>query len=262
MGEKSKQVREEPKIVYEDDWLAVLAKPPGWVVNRADSVKGETIQDWIEANIVKLRKTTEVLSEMEDTFVKRSGVAHRLDKDTSGVLLVAKTPQTLEALMNQFKKRTVKKEYVALVHGVVTPSSGSIRLPVGRSQKKRQAFTVKGGGKVSETDYLVEARYAMPENNQWQLEYPQGFSLLRLQPKTGRTHQIRVHMKHIRHPIVGDKTYLGKKRQNMDINWVHRHFLHAAEITFKHPEFDEVSYEVGLPKDLKQSLGYLEPNHG
>lgn len=236
------RILSEPQIVYQDNFLLVLNKPPGWIVNRAQTTKGrQTIQDWIEENfqfsIFNFREL-------------RSGIVHRLDKDTSGILLIAKTQKTFENLQAQFKKRQVKKEYRALVHGIL-PLSDKITAPLGRLPWARKKFGVLPGGRAAETKFK---RMGVFEKDGEKL------SLVRVFPKTGRTHQIRVHFRYLDYPLVADSTYGGRKRARNDQRWCPRIFLHAQKIGFFHHRSGKwQEYKVGLPKDLKDVLGLLKP---
>ncbi len=241
------------RILYQDGDLTVIDKPAGVTVNRADTVGEGTVQDWAEKKILNdkyrilnekinsVKKDNSVFSIQYSVFHSRSGIVHRLDKETSGCLIIAKTPAAFAELQRQFKDREVKKEYLALVHGKVEPSSGAIRVPLSRSRLDRQKFTVSSGGRMAETSYEVISYYSL-------LLTP--YSLLRLFPKTGRTHQIRVHLKYFGHPIVADAKY-GGKRAAADRPWCPRMFLHAAKITFIHPlSGKSLSIEAPLPADL------------
>lgn len=242
-----------PTIIYEDEWLLVLNKPAGWVVNRAESVHETTIQDWLETQYEFLYNLS--LDQHTKTFLDRSGIAHRLDKDTSGVLLAAKNPNTLTKVMDLFKKRRMTKHYVALVHGNVSPSAGFVRLPMARNIYNRHQFTVDPLGKTAHTDYLVMSGYAKPNA----ATHHNHYSLLQLAPKTGRTHQIRVHSKYIGHPLVSDALYTSKNQLAIDLTWCPRHFLHAATLAFVHPETERhVLFEAPLPDDLHLALKHLE----
>lgn len=154
-----------PKIIFEDKHLLVIDKPAGLVVNRAQTTTGPTLQDWLEA----------YLKLMDNGIGERAGIVHRLDKDTSGILLVAKTEPAFFELQRQFKERLVLKKYLALVHGEVKPSSGTIRAAISRSPFNRKKFGVFLGGREAETNYRVVKNIGR-------------FSLLELEPKTGRTH--------------------------------------------------------------------------
>lgn len=199
----------EPQIIYEDETVLVVNKPAGMVVNRAQTAKSDTLQDWVEAHV-------------HSRGVHRSGIVHRLDKETSGVMVIAKTPEALTALQQQFKTRQVTKTYVALVYGKLVPATGVIAVPIARSKQNREKFTVKAGGKSAETEYRVK-RY-----------YP-GYSLVELRPRTGRTHQIRIHLAYMGHPVVGDERYAGQKQSRADRLVEPRHRLEAVVLGFYHP---------------------------
>ncbi len=271
----------ELPILFEDEHVVVVMKPAGVVVNRSHTHQTDTVQDWMEKTYPQLFTTIDEVTEETQLFLDRSGIAHRLDKDTSGILLCAKTPQSLAQLFSQFKQRQIRKTYLALVHGKLIPSEGEINLPLGRDSKFRLRFAVREGGRESQTLYktlhffphfqidLFEKQKDRPEftsNLQGQsknfrraIKSYQGFSLVELHPLTGRTHQIRVHMSHLHHPLVGDQLYGGKRRQVLDMMWCPRHFLHAAELIFNHPISGEVvTVKSSLPKDLVEVLKYVE----
>jgi len=231
----------KPKVIHEDESLLILAKPAGTVVNRAKTTKGKTIQDWLE-DYLKLK---------DRGVGGRAGIVHRLDKETSGVLVVAKTERVFKKLQSQFKSRKVKKEYTALVHGKVEPVSGTIKVPVGRLPWNRERFGVLPGGRPAETDYKAIGYYQ--KNGEI-------YTLLSVWPKTGRTHQIRVHLRYLRQPIVSDLFYAGRKRARADRQWCPRLFLHAAKIIFEHPANKKrVEYSAKLPKELLACLRQLRP---
>jgi 23S rRNA pseudouridine1911/1915/1917 synthase len=243
----------ELKIIFEDEEILVLEKPAGMVVNRAESVKGKTVQDWVEEK----QKTVDGSQKTESSsdFVRRVGIVHRLDKETSGLLLIAKTPEAFENLQKQFKERRIEKRYLALVHGKVEPKEGEIRAPVGRLPWNRERFGVLAGGKEATTKYKVNGQWSMVNGRQ-----KEEFSFLELKPETGRTHQIRVHLKYWGHPIVADDKYAGRKRNRKDREWCPRLFLHAAFIAFSHPKTGK-RVEIAsssLPQDLKKALGKVK----
>ncbi len=241
---------EELVRLYEDSDLLIINKPPGMVVNNADSVVGSTVQDWVEKNYAIKNLEFEEENEESRVFLSRSGIAHRLDKDTSGCLVVAKNPATLKELLHQFKERKVIKTYLALVRGRMEPKEGSIRLPLARDPKDRKRFRVRPGGKMAETDYAVDGYYVDTTKST--------YTLVRLYPKTGRTHQLRVHLAHIKHPIVADVTY-GTKHAAKDRAWCARHFLHALHITVLHPKTRiTVRVEAPLSHDLELAMKQLE----
>jgi 23S rRNA pseudouridine1911/1915/1917 synthase len=238
----------EPKIIYEDDSLLVLEKPAGWIVNDATTTSNQpTIQNWLRRNFQFPISNDQLL---------RNGIVHRLDKETSGILLVAKTKEAFEKLQQEFKERKVEKTYTALVHGKVSPplgGDGIIEVPVGRLPWRRDRFGVLPGGRKAETRYRVISNIKFPITNE-------KFTLLELKPKTGRTHQIRIHLKYIGHPIVADDFYAGRKTARNDRKWCPRLFLHAGGIKFQHPETGEMmEFASELPPDLQKSLEQLNP---
>ncbi len=246
-----------PKIIYQDDYLLVLDKPPGLVVDTAETVKQETLEDILKRDF--------------NIQIVRGGIVHRLDKDTSGIILVAKTEKALENLQAQFKERITKKEYLALVHGLVT-ESGVVEGSIGRNPGNREKFIVLEEGKEAVTEYEPVERLQLtgerlqeifPDFNKIQMRKLEKqrygeFTLLRCKPKTGRTHQIRVHLKYINHPIVADEKYAGRKTYRLDKRWCPRMFLHAQKIGFEHPATGEwMELESSLPEDLKKVLNVL-----
>lgn len=238
----------EPKIIFEDDDLLVLDKPAGITVNKSDTTVGEeTVQDWVEKNCRKSEISDQ--KEKETDFYKRAGIVHRLDKETSGILLVAKNESSFTDLQSQFKERKVKKTYLALAHGKLPEEQGEIRVPVGRLPWNRKRFGVMAGGREAITKYRVIKSYTLNANL---------YTLLELYPETGRTHQIRVHLKHIGHPIFSDPLYAGRKTSRNDRKLLPRVFLHANKISFYHPRIkDVINFESKLPADLEKFLGEL-----
>lgn len=230
------------KILFENEDLLVLDKPAGITVNRSDTTKDEiTVQDFVEKNFSPSANDT------ESDFYKRNGIVHRIDKETSGILLVAKNPKAFENLQAQFKERNVAKTYIALVHGNVVSDNGEINVPVGRLPWNRKHFGVLAGGKESLTFYKVIERFNKP------------FTLLELNPKTGRTHQIRVHLKYFNHPIFSDPLYAGRKTARDDRKILDRVFLHAKNITFSDPKTGaQLQFESPLPYELTQALEYIK----
>jgi 23S rRNA pseudouridine1911/1915/1917 synthase len=239
----------------------------GWVVNRADSYTDLTIQDWMEKKYSVLSfqfsekdKEEGLYGSRKNIFLERGGVAHRLDKDTSGLLILAKTPTVLIEMMRQFREREVSKTYVALVHGKLAPDTGIIRLPMSRSDHDYTKFTVDADGRLSETHYQVIQHFpGLPKGmSEKKGKSYQGFTYLQLMPKTGRTHQIRVHMAALKHPIVGDTTYAGRKRIVLDKEWCPRQFLHAKTLEFVHPVTKVMmQLEAPLAPDLQTTLTFL-----
>ncbi len=244
-------------IIYQDADFMVIDKPAGLVSTPAESIVEKTVSD--------------ILQKEYGNTLDRGGVVHRLDKDTSGILLAAKTQVAFDALQDQFRERTVHKSYLALVHQFI-PAKGTVNGSIARNPENREKFTVLEGGKEAVTDYELVQKYQMSEEKMLELfpdfnsiqrrkmaktNYAQ-FSLVRAFPKTGRTHQIRVHLKHINYPIVGDEKYGGRKIVRLDHRWCQRQFLHAANISLLHQITKQpVEFESPLPSDLAQSLSCL-----
>ncbi len=219
-------------ILYEDDELIVVNKPAGMVVHPAQGNLEHTL-------VNALLHHTRHLSKSDNPA--RPGIVHRLDKDTSGVLVIAKNNKTHEFLARQFKKHTVHRVYFTFVDGVVQHDEGICEEPVGRAFLSRKKNMVRpSGGKHATTYYKVLKRF-------------KNETFLEIQPKTGRTHQIRVHMSHLGHPVLGDKLY------GSESAGIKRQALHAAELGFVHPKTqEEMFFKSPLPQDMKDLRTYLE----
>jgi|SRR5581483_6062033 23S rRNA pseudouridine1911/1915/1917 synthase len=217
-------------VLYEDDALLVINKPAGMVVHPAAGHAGGTL-----VNAVLGHAPDMVISNQE-----RPGIVHRLDRDTSGIVLVAKTDAALHELQKQFAARTIHKTYLALVVGDVRTPRGRIEAPIARDPRDRKRMAVATGEHTRDavTDFHVLAR-------------SEKYSLLKIQPQTGRTHQIRVHLAFLKHPVVGDATY-GKKKNELGLT---RQFLHAWRIEFAHPvNRNPMQFQAPLPPDLMTAL--------
>lgn len=237
-----------PKIIYQDDFLLVINKPTGLVVNRSQTARTNTLQDWLEKNFIGSSQTVEDKASQE--FLSRSGLVHRLDKDTSGLMVCAKDSKAFLALKQQFAKREVVKGYMALVHGLMTPKKGDIALPLARNPKNRFRHTVRLGGRQAKTFFQSDSYYSKDKEK---------FSLITVFPKTGRTHQIRVHFSFLKHGLVADPFYLSARQLNKDLSWCPRLFLHAFRLGFYHPVLSKkLDFSLDLPRDLKKALQKLE----
>jgi 23S rRNA pseudouridine1911/1915/1917 synthase len=215
------------KIVYEDKDLLVVDKPAGLPVHPAPGHPSHTLVNAVLGYLPGLA---------EDTESSRPGIVHRLDKDTSGLIIVAKNRPAHENLSDQFKSHSVAKSYIVLVKGKLEPESGVIEAAIGRDPRNRQRMAIVSRGREARTEYRV-------------LKYIGGYSLLEIRPETGRTHQIRVHLAAIGFPVVGDATY-GVSSPHLS-----RQFLHASRIGFRLPSTGRyVEFESPLPADLEQAL--------
>ncbi len=187
-------------ILYEDDDCIVIDKPSGVLTHSKGAFNQEaTVATFISSRITKQKG-------------ERAGIVHRLDRATSGVIICAKTPSSYEWLSKQFADRKTIKTYIAVIEGVMNPEEGIIDAPIGRNPKKPQSFRVHPSGKTAQTQYKT-------------INHNSNYSMLELQPKTGRTHQLRVHLKYLGHPIVGDSFYEGKPYERL--------LLHSKSLTIK-----------------------------
>jgi 23S rRNA pseudouridine1911/1915/1917 synthase len=262
-------------IIFEDNEYLVINKPAGVTVNRAETTKHEqTVQDWAEEYLhITFKESSSKFGEEgwnpEEDFYSRGGIVHRLDKETSGILILAKIPSAFVNLQEQFRERTVKKTYTALAHGIIAPNEGEINVPVGRLPWNRSKFGILPGGKESKTLYTVLNYYTssgaqrsreIDSSRQARTINPDDvLTLVELYPKSGRTHQIRVHLKYINHPIFSDFLYAGRKTARKDRTKLTRVFLHASKISFLKPSTGKnVSYEAPLAVELDHFLQSLK----
>jgi len=214
-------------IIYEDDDLLVVDKPAGLTVHPAPGHPSHTLLNAILSHFPHLADVSDSL---------RPGVVHRLDKDTSGVMMVAKNSAAQADLAEQFKTHSVTKAYLVLVKGRLTPENGVIEAAIGRDPRNRKRMAVVTEGREARTEYRV-------------IRYIGDYTLLEVRPETGRTHQIRVHLSAIGYPVVGDKVYGVKSA------YLSRQFMHASRLGFNLPSSGEyVEFESALPPDLEQAL--------
>ena len=217
------------RIVHEDASLLVIDKPAGLVVHPGAGQPDRTLMNALLAHAPAL------------AGVPRAGIVHRLDKDTSGLLVVAKSVEAQASLVRQLAERTMKRVYLALVQGD-PPASGTIDAPVGRDAKARTRMAVTHRGKPARTAYKVLERFGRA-------------ALVECRLETGRTHQIRVHFQHIRHPLIGDTVYRRGTRHGIAFP---RQALHAAELTLVHPaRGEEMTWRAAPPRDFKRLLEQL-----
>lgn len=243
------------RVVYEDDFLVVVDKPPGMVVHPAKGHRSGTLVNALQFHFDKLSTVS---------GDNRPGIVHRLDRDTSGLLLVVKEDRVHKALAAQFEERTIKKEYLAVVYGTPSRDRDYVTKPIGFHPTHREKMAIRtpeDGGKSAVTFYEVAERM-------------RGFSLLRVRLETGRTHQIRVHLAHVGHPIAADKLYSGRECVRIgdipgtdparaDEVILSRQGLHAHTLRFTHPETGaELQLEAPLPEDMRRSLEIMRGGGG
>jgi 23S rRNA pseudouridine1911/1915/1917 synthase len=222
------------KIYYEDSDVLVVNKPRGMVVHPAPGHMSGTLVNGLMFHCKDLSGINGVL---------RPGIVHRIDKDTSGLLMVAKNDMAHESLVNQLVAKTVTRKYKAIVHGVIPHDFGTVDAPLGRDTKDRQSMTVVDHGKHAVTHFHVIDRF-------------KDFTFVECQLETGRTHQIRVHMKYIGYPLAGDPKYGPKKTLDID-----GQALHAGVLGFNHPRTNEyLEFEAPLPEDFELLLSELRNN--
>jgi len=256
------------KIIYEDKDIIIIDKPANLTVHPVHSEQKNTLVNELLAYCPEIKNVGDPSTSSGHL---RPGIVHRLDKDTSGLIIIAKNNKSFEYLKNLFKERKIIKKYLALVYGKVKEDKGTITKSISLSRKdhkKRSALLDKNSRKAW-TEYRVIKRYPstssgykldsedklLPERS---VAKSKAFTLLEVYPKTGRTHQIRIHLKSIGHPIVGDKQYKFK-RQVCPKNLT-RQFLHAAYLKFKMSDGKIMEFKSELPTDLKNTLKEIQNN--
>lgn len=245
------------EVLYEDENFLAINKPSGISVHQTANNKEYSISDWVEENYPALIGVGENMSieyKGGQVEISRPGIVHRLDKDTSGVLLIAKNQESFIYLKRQFKKRAIEKTYRTFVYGSLkdpvaslrTGKRGVIDAPIGRSPKNIRMWTAgrgsRGEAKDAHTEYTVIKRFQVKD---------EPFSYLEVYPKSGRTHQIRVHLRYINHPVVSDPLYSNNYPQALDFV---RTALHASKIYFKDRNGKEIEIEAPMPEDFKNTI--------
>ena len=244
-------------IVFEDTFIAVINKPAGMVVHPGAGISSGTLANalafhfGLENKELKFEANLDEQSKIQN-LKSKIGIVHRLDKDTSGLIVVAKTEDIHEKLSEQFRNREVFKSYIALVHGEIWDASGKIDAPIAREKHNRTKMGIRAHGRNALSLWKVKKRF-------------EKYTLLEVEIKTGRTHQIRVHLASINHPVVGDETYnAGRDKTVADLEirqaiaHLNRFFLHAEKLGFTHPETGEfLKFTAPLPPELTEFLELL-----
>ncbi|MDD5431269.1 MAG: RluA family pseudouridine synthase [Candidatus Pacebacteria bacterium] len=228
---------ESPQVIYENKDFLILNKPAGLLVHPAPGKEQEnSLVDWLLKNYPEVWK-------VGDEPATRPGIVHRLDKDTSGIILIPRNQKTFEYFKDLFQSHKIKKTYLALVVGNMKQESGIINQPIGIKDgtMKRSAYSSKMQ-KPAVTEYKVVKRVNIGKKE---------FTLLEVSPRTGRTHQIRVHLNFIGYPVVGDKLYGGSRTK---LKGLSRQFLHAWTLEFTAPDGNRMKFEADLPPELKSFL--------
>ena len=233
-------------IVYEDEQLAVINKSAGMVVHPGAGIASGTLANAVAFHFYKNKRLSTLDSRLSTHW--RVGIVHRLDKDTSGLIVVAKDEKTLEKLAEQFRERTIYKSYIALVHGELEENKGEIDQPIAREKHNRTKMAVRRHGRRALSLWRVRERF-------------EKFTLLNVEIKTGRTHQIRVHLAYINYPVVGDETYNAGRDKTINdveireaVGSLNRFFLHAARLSFTHPATGEKMSFTAPPADELNDL--------
>jgi 23S rRNA pseudouridine1911/1915/1917 synthase len=249
------------EILFENDEYLVINKPSGLVVHADGKTPEPTVVDWIREHYPSIKGVGEnmVIQDKEgnEITIERPGIVHRIDRDTSGCLVIAKNENSFQYLKQQFQEHQVQKSYLALVYGNIKQDSGSIDAPIG---KNRGDFRMKDAGphargtlREAHTDYRVIERYENLKKFDKQRQTPK-YTFVELYPKTGRTHQIRVHLKHFQYPIVSDSLYAGKRKPELGLT---RTALHSSKISFTDSKGNPINVQAPLAEDIKQALELL-----
>lgn len=238
-------MKNKPTVIFEDADMLVIDKPAGLLVHAGPHSHEPTVAEWFLARNPEAKGVGELQFFADGSPIERSGVVHRLDKETSGVLVLAKNQYAYEHLKTEFHDRNAQKEYRAVVVGFMKEIAGRIEKPIGRSRSDARKRTAERGAAGVLRDAVTE----------WKLiTQNSAFAYLRIFPKTGRTHQIRVHLKSITHPIVGDKLYAGKAGKRNPVLPHAPLMLHAYAITLTIPSGGQKTFTAPLPPAFESVL--------
>lgn len=237
---------EEPTILYEDKDVLAINKPAGLLVHGDGRTSEPTLTDWILKKYPEIKEVGEPTKDLKGEIIYRPGIVHRLDRDTSGVILIAKSQKSFESLKAQFQSHKIKKIYLAFVYGEMKVTEGVIDRPIGRSNKDFRMWSAQRGARgelrEAETHYRV-------------LDKGKGYTFLEISPRTGRTHQIRVHFKAISYPLVADPIYSPKMENDLGFK---RLALHSLEVTFLDLKGKSHTVVGPYPKDFSEAVSILQ----
>lgn len=250
------------EILFENNNLLIINKPAGLVVHGDGKINELTVVDWVLEHYPEINGVGENMHiEHKGQYIEinRPGIVHRIDRDTSGCLLIAKNQTSFEHFKKLFQNKEIQKKYLALVYGAVKNESGVIDVPIGRHPKdfRLKVAGTHGRGQLREaqTEYRVLDDYIDPKHKDKQGKHER-YTLVECSPLTGRTHQIRVHMKYLNHPLVADPLYKGKRKHNLGLM---RTALHAHSISCCDHEGNIISVECPLASDIQQAIETLSP---
>jgi 23S rRNA pseudouridine1911/1915/1917 synthase len=242
----------EPSIIYENRDVLVINKPAGLIVHSDGRTEESSVADWVLEKYPILKDVGEPWVSPQGEVVPRPGIVHRLDRTTSGIMVIAKTQEAFQFLKEQFQDRAIVKTYDAFVYGHPKEDAGMIEAEIGRTKKKPRKWIASfayGKKRAAITEWKVLGRYADPKTKE-------SVSRIEVQPKTGRTHQIRVHLKAIHHPIVCDHIYAAKRPCLLGFQ---RPALHARSLAFTLPGGEQRTFDAPLPEDFAHALMLLQP---
>lgn len=256
-----------PSVIHENKDYLIINKPAGLVVHSDGRTEEKTLVDWILEHYPEIEGVGEDMVARvgeKEVVLKRPGIVHRLDRETSGVMLVAKTQEAFDFLKSRFKDRSISKTYLGIVYGHPKENKGVVNAPMGRSQRDFRRYTagrgVRGEAREAVTEYTVLERFQTSDDDR------DKYSLIEFSPKTGRTHQIRVHAKYMNHPIVCDSSYGTKKfiyaeKSKICPLGLTRHALHAHALSFEDNNGERVTYSASVPEDFRYVLDIVAPKY-
>lgn len=234
------------QTIFQNNHYLIVNKPAGLIVHSDGRTEEPTLVDWLLEQYPDIAQVGESWEDDAGALIPRPGIVHRLDRDTSGVMVIAKTQEMFEALKEQFKNHQVQKEYLAYTYGHLKNDTGVIDAPIGKSRSNFRMWSASRGarGQMREaiTEYQVLDRFEDAKKHQ--------YSYVIFRPQTGRTHQIRVHAKYLNHPLVADTLYAGKNMRKGSLGF-ERQALHAHTLCFKDLQGQEVSYMAPPPQDFQ-----------